>query len=210
RVRRVLRDVRQHVHGGVEEDGAADALRSSSRELEHEPTAERVADPVRLVDPEGPERLEEVVHVRRERPRRLPARAAVAAQVRCDDAEVLCPPLLRELSEPLTVGGDAVQADDRRRRRVTPLVHVPHHAATILSSWSSRSARATSPQSRQTRSRTPPTTTSGWARAWPERSSAPAVRRSSGRRWRGGRLRLGRRWQRPPAVFTRGTWSTAP
>ena len=54
----------------------------------------------------------------------------MAAQVRRDDAEPLGPAFLRELPVALPVSGDAVQADDRRRVGVAPLVHVEVHAVS--------------------------------------------------------------------------------
>jgi hypothetical protein len=72
-------DVRQHVDRGIEEHDAADQLGVARGELEDQPAAERVTDPVDGA--EVAERLDEVGDVLLERPRRLPAGAAVAAQV---------------------------------------------------------------------------------------------------------------------------------
>ena len=97
-------------------------------ELEHEPAAERVPDPVRLADAERVGGLDEVGDVRRIRPRRLPVRASVAAQVGGDDVETLRPVLLGEPPVALAVSGDAVQADERRCAGIAPLVHVQLHS----------------------------------------------------------------------------------
>ena len=60
------------------------------RELEDEPAAERVADPVGGGDAACVERLDEVCDVGRKGPRRLPARAPVAAQVGREHVEAPC------------------------------------------------------------------------------------------------------------------------
>ena len=103
-------------------------VRMTRREQEHEPAAERVADPERRLG----KRLGEVGDVLREGPRRLPARAAVPAQVGSEHVEPRRPPLLRELLEALAVRGHAVQADDGRILRVAPLVHVELHRQTVI------------------------------------------------------------------------------
>ena len=120
--------MRQHVDRRIEQHRAADKLRVRGLELEHEAPAEGVADPVGLADPERVRRLDEVGDVRLERPGWLPRRAAVPAQVGRDDAELHGPALLCEPAEPLAVAGDAVQADERRRVRVAPLVRVQSHS----------------------------------------------------------------------------------
>src|SRR5262249_16716973 len=149
-----------------------------------EPAAERVPDPVGLLDAERLDGLEQVVGMRREAPGRLVARAPVAAQVGRDDAERR-PALLRQMLEALAVRGHAVQADERPGPRVAPLVHVQQHRAREnTQAWSSTSTRATSRLSRPTPSRMPRTITSGWAPASRARSSGPAATRSSVRRWR--------------------------
>ena len=55
---------------------------------------------------------------------------AVAAQVGSDDVETLRPVLLREPQEALAVTGHAVQADERRRAGIAPLVHVQLHCVS--------------------------------------------------------------------------------
>ena len=116
--------MREDLDRGVEQDGAAHALRvraASSRTRRPPNECPTQSGPL---DPERVGRLDEVGDVRRERPRRLPARAPVAAQVGRDDAEARRPALLREPPEALAVPGDAVQADERRRGGIAPLVHV--------------------------------------------------------------------------------------
>ena len=49
------------------------------------------------------------------------------AQIGCDDVKALRPALEREPAEPFAVAGHAVQADERRRGSIAPLVHVQHH-----------------------------------------------------------------------------------
>ena len=122
------RDVREDLDRGVEQHSPAHALRMGRGELEHEAAAERMPDPVGLADSQGVGGLDEVGDVRRIRPGRLPARAAVAAQVGSDDVETLRPVLLREPPEALAVTGDAVQADERRRAGIAPFVRVQFHA----------------------------------------------------------------------------------
>ena len=124
----ILRRAGQRLDRRVEQHGAAHALRMRRRKLEHEPAAPRVADPVRPLHPERRGRLDEVAEVRRDRPRRLPARAAVTAQVRRDHAAT-GPALLREAAEALAVAGHAVQADDRRGSGIAPFVNVQQHRA---------------------------------------------------------------------------------
>jgi hypothetical protein len=91
------------------------------RELEDEAAAEAVTDPR---DRPGGKALEQILQVLLERPRRLPARAAVAAQVGRDDVPPPGEPVAGEPLEPLPVRRDPVEADERRRRRIAPLVEV--------------------------------------------------------------------------------------
>jgi hypothetical protein len=79
-----------------------------------------VADPVGGVDRERVRRLLQVVEVRLEVPRRLPRRAAVAAQVEGDDAVPVGEPR-RDAGEAVRPGVDAVEADDGRCLGVAPL-----------------------------------------------------------------------------------------
>jgi hypothetical protein len=81
-----------------------------------------VADPRGAVDAERVAGLEQIVDVRGEVPRRLPAGVAVAAEVDRDDTSFGQP--LGEPAEALPVRVDAVQAQDRRASRVAPLVRV--------------------------------------------------------------------------------------
>ena len=103
------RVLRRHPDRRVEQDAPAIRSGPARRELEHEPSAEAVADPESRV---RRHRLEQVVEVLLDRPGRLGAGASVAAQVGRDDVELLREALPRESREPLAVGGDAV----RRRR----------------------------------------------------------------------------------------------
>ena len=79
------------------------------RRLVRDPAAEGVAEPGRGP---GRRRVEHVGDVLLEVPRRLPRRAAVAAQVERDDVEAIGQ-ALGELLEVTAVAGDAVQADER-------------------------------------------------------------------------------------------------
>ena len=112
----------------IEQHRAANTRRMGGRELQHEPAAERGADPVGLADPQRVGGVDEIGDVRRVRPRRFPVRASVAAQVRRDDVETLRPMLLRQPAVALAVSGDAVQADERRRSGIAPLVHTQLHS----------------------------------------------------------------------------------
>ena len=79
-------DVREELDRGIEERRSLDALGLPGSELEDEPPAEAVPDPGGLRHAGRLDRLDDVREVRRDRPRRLPAGAAVAAQVDGDDA----------------------------------------------------------------------------------------------------------------------------
>jgi small GTP-binding protein len=98
-------------------------------ELEDEPSAERMADPVDR--PELAERLDEVGDVRLERPRRLPPGSPVATEIGSEHVEMRRPALLGELPKPFAVRGDPVQADDVRRRGIAPFERVQPHDATV-------------------------------------------------------------------------------
>ena len=126
-LREVERHVRQHLDRRIEQRGPLDAIRRQRRELEHEPPAEGVSDPLRALKAFVVERLEQVVDVRRNRPRWIPLRAAVAAKVRGKHAEPLGQPLLGEPPEATAVCVDAVHADDRRRAGVAPFVQLQQH-----------------------------------------------------------------------------------
>src|SRR5262245_60702470 len=126
-LREVEADVRQELDGGIEQHRAFDVVRVERRELEHEPPAERVTDPVRATDAGAVERLEQVVDVRVDRPRRLPLRRAVATQVGGEHVEAAGEPLFGELAVAAAVRADAVDADDRRRVGVAPLVQLQQH-----------------------------------------------------------------------------------
>ena len=109
-------DVRQQLDGRVEQNGAADPLRLARGELEDEPAAERVPDPVGLLDPERVDRLDQVVDVGCERPRRVVPRASVPAEIGRDDVEPRRPALLGEPLVALAVRGRR----RARRRRAEP------------------------------------------------------------------------------------------
>ena len=111
----------------VEQCRPLDPRGVTAGELEDRPRSEAVPDPGSRLDPGGVERLEHVVDVRRERPRRLPGRLAVAAEVECEHVKPIGEPLLRKVPKPPAVGSDPVQADDRRRVARTPLVDVQLH-----------------------------------------------------------------------------------
>ena len=90
-----------------------------------------MAHPVRLRETQAVDRLDQVGDVRLERPRRLPARVPVTAQIDGDDMEALGPPLIGELRPAAAVSCDTVHAHDRRCLRVTPLVHVQAHQSGL-------------------------------------------------------------------------------
>src|SRR5262249_41794507 len=71
----------------VEQGDTLDALGEARRELDQDATAEAVADPGRVVHAGRGGRLEHVVDVRLEAPRRFPAGAAVPAQVGSEHTE---------------------------------------------------------------------------------------------------------------------------
>ena len=73
------RDVRRRPHGRVEQHDPIHPLRMPRSELERQPSAEAVADDVGALDMERVQRVDQVVDVRAEAPRRLPVRHAVAA-----------------------------------------------------------------------------------------------------------------------------------
>ncbi len=77
-------DVGRNTHRRVDQDRPLDELRLSGGHLHDEAPAEAVADPGARARVEG---LQEVVDLCGERPGLLPARAAVAAQVGCEDVE---------------------------------------------------------------------------------------------------------------------------
>jgi hypothetical protein len=52
----------------------------------------------------------------------------VTAEIECDDVEAVDQPLLCEAPEPPAVGGDPVEADDRRRAGRAPFVDVELHS----------------------------------------------------------------------------------
>ena len=74
------------VQRGIEQDRALDAVGVAGRELGDELAAEAVTDPRAAGDPERVRGLDEVGDVLLDAPRRLPARAAVAAVVDADHA----------------------------------------------------------------------------------------------------------------------------
>ena len=135
----------EHVDRGVEQHRPLDALRLARGQLVDEPAAVGVADPRGAADARGVHRLEQVVELLRDRPGRLPLGAAVAAEVRRQDAMVR-QRLLRQPPVARAVGGDAVEADDGRRVRVAPFVQVERHQnAPASASTSSGSSSLQSP-----------------------------------------------------------------
>ena len=119
RLRARERDVRRHPDGGIEEDGAVDDLGPVGDQLEQEPAAEAVADPVGALEVERAQRVVQVVEVRAQVPRRLPGREAVPAEVDGDDAVGVAEPR-GQAGEPARVRVHAVEADHRRRVRRAP------------------------------------------------------------------------------------------
>src|SRR5262249_46296351 len=106
----------------VEQDDTLDSLGEARRELDQDAAAEAVADPRCSVDARRGSRLEHVVDVRLEAPRRLPPGAAVPAQVGSEHTESREPS--RQVREAGAVGGDAVEAHDGRRGGAAPFVQV--------------------------------------------------------------------------------------
>src|SRR5437868_8641146 len=132
-LREVEADVREDLDRRVEQRDACEPIRIEHGELEDQPTAERMPDERRSADAGGVERLEDVVGMCRDRPRRLPAGEAVAAEVRREHPEAFRQPILRETPEAAPVGVDAVDADDRLRAGIAPLVEVQlHHAGYCM------------------------------------------------------------------------------
>jgi hypothetical protein len=68
----------------------------------------------------------QVLHVVGERPGRFPDRPAVSPQVGCKHVEPE-KPFLGEPPEPGAVAADPMQAENDRRRGISPLVHVQVH-----------------------------------------------------------------------------------
>ena len=122
--------MRENLNGRIEQDEAADPLGPGARELEQEPAAERVPDPVGLLDPERIDGVDQIGDMRLEVPWRFVPGAAVPAQIRRDDPEARRPALEREPPLALAVRRHAVQAEKRWTGRITPLVRMQDHAAT--------------------------------------------------------------------------------
>ncbi len=112
----------------VEQHGAVDPLGREGRELGDEQAAEAVPEPGGPLEPERVGRLAQVCHMGRGVPGRFPPGAAVTAQVEADDPSPLQASGQRPEARP--VPGHPVQADDRRPRRIAPLVRVEDHAPT--------------------------------------------------------------------------------
>src|SRR5438874_10339355 len=124
--------VREDLDRGIEQRRPFDPLRVQSRELEDQPAAEGVAHEGCAPHACRIERLEDVVRVRGNRPRRVPVRVAMAAEVRGEDAEPVCQMLLGEPAKPAAVRVDAVKADQCGGARLAPFVHVQLHTREIL------------------------------------------------------------------------------
>ena len=125
-IRNRERDLGQELDRGIQQGGPSHEMGIRGSELEHQPPAERVPDPVCSGDSERRRRLGEVLDVRRERPGRLPAGAAVPAEVERQDA-TRAPTLLRQSLIHARVAGHAVQAHERLTPRVAPFVDVQQH-----------------------------------------------------------------------------------
>ena len=132
-LREVETDVRQELDRRIEQCGTVDAFGRKRRELEDEPASVGVPDPDCALDARGVERLEDVVHVRCDRPGRLPLGVAVRAEIRCEHAEAVGQALLGEPAKAPAMGIEAVQAHDHRGSGVAPLVQVELHQP----SWAS-------------------------------------------------------------------------
>ena len=166
----------------------ARSTRSGCRagELDHEPAAEAVSQPRGALDAERVSGLDEIGEVLARRPtaagtssgrdragRRRPRDVRAAAR--------------RELCEASAVPGDAVQADDGRAGRVTPLCDVQHrHCVAVL---------AVRPRSGQTASTIFP-------KCWPSSRSCAAAASASGNTSSitGRQRRVGKHAQEPVEV----------
>src|SRR5439155_5762393 len=118
-----------------------DPVGVQNRELEDQSAAEGVPDERGAPNTRGVERLEHVVSMGGEGPGRLPVGEAVASKVRRENAEPLREALLREAPEAAPMGVDAVQANDRRRARISPLVQMKLHQREILPTRARRALR---------------------------------------------------------------------
>ena len=151
---------------GIEQDGALDPLRMRRGELHQDPAAVAVADPAARSIPSAC-----VVSTRSATCAAMlhggsQPDGAVAPEVDRDDPEARREPPLGERPVAARVAGDAVQADDRRRARVAPLVRVQDHHVRLLAcsrccTTSTGTCRPSRPCS-TTRSRRAPTASS-WA-----------------------------------------------
>jgi hypothetical protein len=83
-----------------------------------------MADEPGSANAERVERLEHVVRMGSDRPRRLPAGEPMTPQVRRKDAEPALQPLLGEPAEAPPVRIEAVEANDRRRGAIAPFAEV--------------------------------------------------------------------------------------
>ena len=126
------RDVAGKQDRRVEENELRNELRRACRQLEREPSSERMADQDRLA---GADRPDDRVEVRADVPRGLPRRVAVAEKIRGDDVvarEAHC-----ERREVPPVIPDAMEADNAWRAGIAPLVErEPHPEAASTSSES--------------------------------------------------------------------------
>ena len=125
----------RHVPGeedrGVEEHELRNELRRPRRELEREPSTERVADQDRLARSDA---LDDRLEMRADVPRRLPRRVAVAEEVGGDD--VVARESRRERREVSAVIAHAVEADDAWCSGLAPLVERERHSVASASSES--------------------------------------------------------------------------
>src|SRR5439155_13782323 len=114
-------------HRGIEEHETLDALGSTGCELECEAAAEAVADDVDARELQRVECVDEIVDVRTEVPGWLPVGKAVPAQIRREDVE-RPEPVFGEPAKAAAPARDSVEAEQRRRVRWPPIVHVQPHA----------------------------------------------------------------------------------
>ena len=131
--------MRKNLYGGIEQRRACDPTGVERGELEDEPPTERMTQERRSSHADVVKCLEDVVHVSRNRPRRLPVGEAVTAQIGCEHVEAPREALLGELAPPSSVRVDPVEADDRRRVRLAPFVNVQKHYARRVGSSSRQS-----------------------------------------------------------------------
>jgi hypothetical protein len=111
------RDMRQKLNCRIQQGGLSHQLGLCGGELEYQPPAERVTDPVCRRQSECRRRLGEIRDVSREGPRWLPAGAAVPAEIEGQDA-TRPPTLLCKLLVHTRISGEGRRAVHRADRPI--------------------------------------------------------------------------------------------